>query len=433
MRERDARAGADHGPQMPPSQRAIATLMLMASTSAIAGPRQHLVELGCYWYPIEDRSPVTNRTLSSLPSSTCTYVDIAGLCLFNVTEAGHLSWTEVQEPMPAIGQLGGTCLDLATRTAADARAAKANNPAMRFYWGMSGPMATMVRVYNDTSLRETLLQDLVNFTTLFPGIVDGLAFDYEVHCASSHRARTASFCNRYKSIRLVEIVRGLADDTTPADPHFCTHMDCFGDVKRGLTHFLRELKQRTGLGVNWWTGGLTWFANTADVAAVQPFIDHVELASYFRPDAFNMSGASLWQSRDAIGYLTENPHVMNPNDTTILIEDFGYTYEQLVLGLGLSAFSFMHVPRVLVRSGCVYEGYLGYSLPACNTSAYPAVYARTTGSHSSIGGDGSLPYTWDRMYVCSCLHTPLAADEIGVRMIVYGSCCEHLQLRVTPL
>lgn len=190
-----------------------------------------------------------------------------------------------------------------------------------------------------------------------------------------------------------------ADDTTPPDPHFCTHTDCFSDVKRGLTAFLRDFKQRTGLGVNWWTGGLTWFANTADVAAIQPFVDHLELASYFRPDAFNLTGAAQWQSHDAVGYATANPHIMNPNDTAILTHDFGYRLEQLVLGLGLSSFSHMRVPKSILDADCVYEGYLGYHLPECNTTAYSAVYASTRGSHSSIGGNGALPYTWDRMCV----------------------------------
>lgn len=196
---------------------AAAFVLVVAVAAAVVAAPPARQELGCYWYPIEDASPVTNRSLASIPADTCTYVDIAGLCLFNVrlhrlirarsfeasewtpfdwvcchavasqvTAAGRLSWDAQQQAVPAHRQLGGSCLELAARTAADARAAKTLNPGLKFYWGMSGPMETMVRVYNDSTLREVLLRDLANFTSQFSDVVDGLAFDYEVHCESAH-------------------------------------------------------------------------------------------------------------------------------------------------------------------------------------------------------------------------------------------------------
>ena len=121
-----------------------------------------------------------------MPDASCSYIDLAGLCLMNVTDEGRLSWSEHQAAIPTHKQLGGTCLELAAQVATDARAAAKKSPELRFYWGMSGPMATMVRVYNSTSLREALLSDLANFTRMFDDVVHGFAFDYEVESYAHH-------------------------------------------------------------------------------------------------------------------------------------------------------------------------------------------------------------------------------------------------------
>ena len=63
---------------------AAAFVLVVAVAAAVVAAPPARQELGCYWYPIEDASPVTNRSLASIPADTCTYVDIAGLCLFNV-------------------------------------------------------------------------------------------------------------------------------------------------------------------------------------------------------------------------------------------------------------------------------------------------------------------------------------------------------------
>ena len=112
----------------------------------------------------------------------------------------------VQQPNPATKQHGGTCAELVASVAADARAARQTNPGLRFYWGMAGPMATMVRVFNSTAMRATLVKDLANFTAQYSDVVHGFAFDYEVHY-----------------------------DTVPPDPHFCSRPDCFWHIKNGRT------------------------------------------------------------------------------------------------------------------------------------------------------------------------------------------------------
>ena len=345
---------------------ALAVLLLAAqgAPSPPAAPTRG--RLGCYWYPREAAGPVTNRTLASIPASTCDYVDIAGPCLLKVTPEGRLSWAAQQPAVAALHQLGGSCAELAAATAEDARAAVRKTPHLRFYWSLSGTMATMKQVFNDSALRSALVSDLANFSRQHADVVHGFAFDYEVHY-----------------------------DTVPPDPHFCTHPSCLHDVKHGLTLLLSALKAKTGLGVNWWCGGLTWFANVAHVADVQPFIDNLELGSYFDPAPFNTSAAASWTAVDALGYKTLNPHIMNPNDTAILVDDYGYSRSQIVVGVGLSSFSFMRFPRSMLAD-CVATGFL-LDWPTCNTSMFDAVYSSTPGSHSSIGGGGHLPYRWDEI------------------------------------
>ena len=74
-------------------------------------------------------------------------------------------------------------------------------------------------------------------------------------------------------------------------------------MKDGLTVFLKQLNKATGgLNVNLWTGGLTWFANTAHVADVQPYIDNLELSAYWDSAPFNTSDAASWDAYDTLGY-----------------------------------------------------------------------------------------------------------------------------------
>ena len=108
---------------------------------------------------------------------------------------------------------------------------------------------------------------------------------------------THNLISGHVSEKLLVVPLQVHYDTTPPDPHFCTHLDCFTEIKQGTTAFLRELQQCTGRGVNWWTGGLTWFANTVDVAAIQPYIENLELAAYWNDDPFNASLSRLEISR----------------------------------------------------------------------------------------------------------------------------------------
>ena len=165
----------------------------------------------------------------------------------------------------------------------------------------------------------------------------------------------------------------------------------------GLTSFLGELKTATGRNVNWWTGGLTWFANTAHVADIQPFIDNLELSAYWDSAPFNTSDAGSWDSYDTLGYKTRNPHVMNPNDTAILVDDYGYRPDQIVAGVGLSSFSYMQVPEAILPL-CAYQGFLGTGPPECaNISKYPMVTAADSLSHASIGTNGVVGRCWDQI------------------------------------
>lgn len=131
-----------------------------------------------------------------------------------------------------------------------------------------------------------------------------------------------------------------------------------------------------------------------------PCIPHVLASpvtrgSYFNPDPFNISDAASWTDVDAVGYKTRSPHIMNPNDTAILVEAYCYSRSQIVVGVGLSSYSFMGFPRTKLMD-CVATGFL-LDGPTCNTSLFEAVYASTPGSHSSIGGGGHLPYRWDEI------------------------------------
>lgn len=165
---------------------------------------------------------------------------------------GQLQWTQKQPAVPSIRQIAGTCSELAGRIAADARLALRSSPCMRFYWQVGGTQQAMMAVFNSSRLRAVAVAELAKFSNQYPEVVHGFAFDYEYHY-----------------------------DTVPPDPHFCVQPDCLGPVKRGLTTFLSGLKAATGHGVHWWTGGLTWFANTCDVAAIQPYVDVLELAAYW--------------------------------------------------------------------------------------------------------------------------------------------------------
>jgi hypothetical protein len=297
---------------------AVALVLLVAAPTLLAGSAPPKRQLGCYWYPREARAPVTNRSLSSLPAGTCDYVDIAGACLLVLDAQGRLAWAQRQGP--AGHSATGTCAELAGRTATDARGARRVSPSVQFFWQVGGTQADMMAVFNSSAKRATAVSELRRFQRLYPDVVNGFAFDYEYHY-----------------------------DTVPPDPHFCVGTPCLGAVKRGLTAFLRSLKAATGRGVHWWTGGLTGFANTCDVAAIQPYVEVVELAAYWTPDPFNLTGAARWKSVDELGFRTPNPNIMNPNDTQILrAPPYSYTSEQLMVGAGLSSFSYLDVPKAVL-------------------------------------------------------------------------------------
>ena len=88
---------------------------------------------------------------------------------------------------------------------------------------------------------------------------------------------------------------------------------------------------------------------------------------------------------------------MNPNDTAILVHDYGYRPDQIVVGVGLSSFSTMQVPEAILPL-CAFQGYLGTGPPECaNISNYNVVNATNSLSHASIGSQGVVGRSWDQI------------------------------------
>ena len=83
------------------------------------------------------------------------------------------------------------------------------------------------------------------------------------------------------------------------------------------------------------------------------------------------------------------------SDVDELLSEFGYKPEQILLGVGLSAYSFMDTP-VAVLPECAYDGSLG-CCPGCSAGEGRQVYSSEPGSHSSVGGSSHPAYLWDQI------------------------------------
>ena len=296
----------------------------LPAAQAHAAPMQPRV--GCYWYP-----SYANRKLSTIEVGTCTYMDIAGLCFFDVDDNGRLGWETWDKGANM------SCAAVFAATITDLRGALAKVPSLQPKWVFSSGSGALKGVFSNATLSTQLVKDLTNVSlTHGPEIVGGWAMDYETHYS------------------------------TPAPA-----------AVNGLTHFLRDLKASTGMGINWWSGFLYSFGNLANISAIRPYVDYVEFASYF----------SILDCPDAANPCT-NPHTFELEDARRLVSEFGYSPHQILLGIGLTAYSYLNVSAAILPT-CALQGSLLTSGPVCvNSGAH-----ESGGGHSDIGGSNRT--RWD--------------------------------------
>ena len=273
--------------------------------------------VGCYWYP-----SYANRKLSTIEVGTCTYMDIAGLCFFDVDDNGRLGWETWDKGANM------SCAAVFAATITDLRGALAKVPSLQPKWVFSSGSGALKGVFSNATLSTQLVKDLTNVSlTHGSEIVGGWAMDYETHYSSPAPAAV-----------------------------------------EGLTHFLRDLKASTGMGINWWSAFLYSFGNLADISAIQPYVDFVEFGSYF----------SILDCPDTAHPCT-NPHTFELEDARRLVSEFGYSPEQILLGIGLTAYSYLNVPAAILPT-CALQGSLLTTGPVC----------RNSGAHESGGGHSDI-------------------------------------------
>jgi hypothetical protein len=297
-------------------------------------------QVGYYWYYLVSNGTsggYTNRTLASIPPAACTYVNIGSICQLDVMNVHGKLKSRVSDSK--------SCVRDTKLAVADARAAKKNLPYLRFRWQLfpSSSQSTLMAIFNSPAASASLVQELGYWVNTYSDVVDGFALDYyEVAPAKSRSAR----------LRL----------------------------SRGLSDFVCHLKAATGRGVNWW-GGLTRIKIMVDVAAVRRCngIDFIETGDYFND------------------YSVNNPHSFELKETTELVQTYGYRPQQLRLGVGMSAFSWMNTPQ-RVLSLCAYAERLG-CCPGCSEDEGVHAAASNPQSHSSVGGHPFHAYLWSQIQV----------------------------------
>jgi hypothetical protein len=217
---------------------------------------------------------------------------------------------------------------------------------IQFYWVMDGSKTTMEKVWTNKTLSTSLVNDLQSFATQYSDVVSGWAMDYEEHYPSPAPAA------KYRA---------------------------------GLTSFLRELTQVTGRLTNWWTGFLYSFRNVADIAAIRPYVKYVEFGAY-------------WSVLEHGNTPCTNPHTFELKDSRTLVQRYNYTASQIVLGVGLSAYSWRGA-REDQLAQCAYQGYLANDPSSgCDTSQATKTYADDPKSHSSVDGYKKRGRRWDEIY-----------------------------------
>ena len=310
--------------------------------------------VGCYWYPrqcVEPGMALTDRNISDLPPGTCTYLDLGNLCLFNVTANGTLNHD---------GQ-GGGCASAAAEVAADVLAAKKQQPGLAAYYELwdvtpaygddpSGHL--FVKVFSNDTLRERYVQDLAAWVGANRGAVDGFNVDWEL------------------------TLDGSAQDDA---------------ARKGLTLFLQRLKEETGLGVSFDIGALSGFKNIAEVAKIQPYVDHLEFMSYFTNLTAPLNTAVHKTPADGGSVLD--------NIQELLAPPLNYRADQIIIGVGLSSDSVMNVSLVGEdnASSCAYWGW-GCVRPDDGVKDEPPTAGgphATNGGTDAIGTPGRR--TWDQI------------------------------------
>ncbi len=233
------------------------------------------------------------------------------------------------------------CVSQTESIVADALRARRTIPTLQFRWVLQASNPNFMAILESAEKSSRLVSEMASWAKAHAVVANGWTLDYETHYNG----------NQTRAVR-------------------------------GLTRFLADVKARTGVGTNWW-GGLYEMNNVADPAALQPFIDYLETGGYFN-DFGSYNSKLGW-----------NPHIFELRDVDELIKSYGYTSDQILLGVGLSSYSFMGVPSAVLPQ-CAYNGYLG-CCPSCpGGAAPPGSYAADPWSHSSVGGNGHYAHLWDQ-------------------------------------
>lgn len=162
-------------------------------------------------------------------------------------------------------------------------------------------------------------------------------------------------------------------------------------ARTGLTTFLRRLKETTNLGVSFDIGALDGFENIAEVDKVQPYIDHLEIMSYFTNLTAPLNAAEH-KSPSSGGSVLQNIEAL-------LAPPNNYRRDQIVVGVGLSSDSVMNVSLVGRdnASSCAFWGW-GCERPADGVKDEPPTVG---GPHATMGGTDSIGTpgrrTWDQI------------------------------------
>jgi hypothetical protein len=261
---------------------------------------------------------------------------VPGTCTF--VDIGSACVFEIQ-PNGSLSTVAA-CVAQTEAIVADALRARRIIPTLQFRWVLQASNPNFMAILESSESSSRLVREMASWAKEHKDVADGWTLDYETHYNGNQ-----------------------------------------SHAVHGLTNFLAGIKAQTGHGINWW-GSLYEFKNVADVAAVQPYIDFLETGDYYN---------DLGSYNSKLGW---NPHIFELQDIVELIEVYGYSKEQVLLGVGLSAYSYMDIPAV-VLSQCAYDGYLG-CCPSCVGSVPPhGVYAANARSHSSVGGNGHYAYLWD--------------------------------------
>ena len=332
---------------------------------------------------------LTDRNISDLPLGTCTYLDLGNLCFFNVTAAGTLNrdgkagWS---------GQPGGSwhCKQAMEAVVADVMAAKQRHPTLKVYY----ELWDVTPAYGDAPSGHTFVRIFSNGTLLERFVSDRKRAIMTV-CARKRPPPISSMadnCALYAVASFVHANRAAVDGFN-IDWELTLDASNEQDVaaRTGLTTFLRRLKETTSLGVSFDIGALDGFKNIAEVDQIQPYIDHLEIMSYFTNLTAPLNAAEH--------KIPSNGGSVLQDIETLIAPPNNYRRDQIVIGVGLSSDSVMNVSLVGRdnASSCAYWGW-GCERPADGVKDEPPT---TGGPHATMGGTDSIGTpgrrTWDQV------------------------------------